>query len=188
MFPSNTGDIEGSSNSDYRRHQQEQYRRSNSHQPQDVYKPTPYRPDPVDTYRYEQQARPVRGGGSRPLPEGLNRHRSLSLNRENSWKKNQRVTPDRSLLSRYINQDLQEMSPPPPPPPPPLTSEERRRGRRPSRFLRPDFFDTPKEESAYAKQKEEEVRLRNEQRRTSVERRQHVVCIYFISKTLCGSI
>lgn len=174
-FPFCAGEFEGSSgSSDYRRPpQQENYRRSNSHQPQDtIYKPTPYRPELSDMR--SEAGRGPRGGGSRLLPEGLSRHRSLSLNRENSWKKNQRVTPDRSLLSRYINQDLQEMSPPPPPPPPPLTLEERRRGRRPSRFLRPDFYDTPREESAYAKQKEEEERQRSEHRRVSIERRQQV--------------
>ncbi|XP_059472424.1 uncharacterized protein LOC132194870 isoform X2 [Neocloeon triangulifer] len=164
------GDIEGSTIGDYRR--QEHFRRSNSHQPTDLYKPTPYRPDPAEYYRQEQQRQARRSGGIYSEGQGLSRLRSLSLNRENSWKKNQRTTPDRSLLSRYINQhEMREMSPPPPPPPP-LTSEEKRRGRRTSRFLRPDFFDTPKEDSAYAKQKEEEARLRREQRRTSTERRQ----------------
>ncbi|XP_065343207.1 uncharacterized protein Nuak1 isoform X3 [Cloeon dipterum] len=175
------GEYEGSSNSDFRRHhhyqppQQEQFRRSNSHQPSELYKPTPYRADAAELYRQEQQQQrhARRSGGVFSEGQGLNRLRSLSLNRENSWKKNQRATPDRSLLSRYINQqELQERSPPPPPPPPPLTSEEKRRGRRTSRFLRPDFFDIPKEESVYAKQKEEEARLRKEQRRASVERRQ----------------
>ncbi|XP_069703299.1 uncharacterized protein Nuak isoform X1 [Periplaneta americana] len=58
-----------------------------------------------------------------------------------------RSTPDRSILSKFFRQGSEERE-----------SEEdkdaSKKKRRISRFLRPDFFDTPREESVYAKEKD----------------------------------
>jgi hypothetical protein len=65
-----------------------------------------------------------------------------------------RCTPDRSVLSKFFRQSsgekdrTQQVQP---------AGEEKnaaKKKRRISRFLRPDFFDTPREESIYAKEKD----------------------------------
>jgi hypothetical protein len=65
-----------------------------------------------------------------------------------------RCTPDRSILSKFFRQGPQEKG---------VTHEvisanedkdATKKKRRISRFLRPDFFDTPREESIYAKEKD----------------------------------
>jgi hypothetical protein len=65
-----------------------------------------------------------------------------------------RSTPDRSILSKFFRQSSEEKD---------VTRETGSTGeakdtfkkkRRISRFLRPDFFDTPREESIYAKEKD----------------------------------
>lgn len=65
-----------------------------------------------------------------------------------------RSTPDRSILSKFFRQGPEEKD---------VTHEVKsasedkdaaKKKRRISRFLRPDFFDTPREESIYAKEKD----------------------------------
>ena len=88
----------------------------------------------------------------------LNREFSLDRNRRKSFagsQNNLSLTPtsERSVLTKFqkfgSNQEFKE-----------------EKGRRISRFLRPDFFDTPREESQYFKEKEAQKALENERRKS----------------------
>ncbi|KAF4516779.1 hypothetical protein B566_EDAN004618 [Ephemera danica] len=148
--------------------------------PQDPYRPMPqdncrplpeqYRPEyrhNPEMYRrsYSTAYPPEPHFPAYHLPESLystlrQPRRSMSLNRAPQ----PRHPPE--MLNRFL--DIREDNAPQSPPP---NQEERsRRSRRVSRFLRPDFYDTPREESAYAKQKEDDRKVEEERLREERER------------------
>ncbi|XP_011307582.1 serine/arginine repetitive matrix protein 2 [Fopius arisanus] len=105
------------------------------------------------------------------------RLRSGSLTREASTGRERRETlddtslrsstPERSLLSKFFRSssttreaDTKDKSP--------------KTRRKISRFLRPDFFDTPREESQYVKEKEAQKAAENERRKSRFIRRKIV--------------
>lgn len=86
--------------------------------------------------------------------------RSTSLNshaeKSTTVRRSLSVTPDRSILGKFLSENKSDSN---------ISerksivikdvvNEGKKKERRVSRFLRPDFYDTPKEESLYAKQKE----------------------------------
>lgn len=65
-----------------------------------------------------------------------------------------RCTPDRSVLSKFFRQGCGEKDRRQQVQPAGEEKDAAKKKRRISRFLRPDFFDTPREESIYAKEKD----------------------------------
>ncbi|XP_012271025.1 uncharacterized protein LOC105694698 [Orussus abietinus] len=107
------------------------------------------------------------------------RLRSGSLNRETSLGKDRRksyagsqsglcireVTPERSILSKFFKPGGSKDEEPKD------AAQKPKAQRRISRFLRPDFFDTPREESQYVKEKEARKAAENERRKSRFTRK-----------------
>lgn len=105
------------------------------------------------------------------------RLRSESLNRDVEWSSgdrrktlgctnekniitndnNNKTSPERSLLSKLFRSSSSTRE---------TDKNDKSPRRRISRFLRPDFFDTPREESQYVKDKEAQKAAENERRKT----------------------
>ncbi|XP_058793447.1 serine/arginine repetitive matrix protein 2 isoform X2 [Phymastichus coffea] len=101
--------------------------------------------------------------------------RDSSLSRERSSKPEDTLsmhalTPERSLLSKFFRSsssrdvEIKDKDKD-------KDKSEKPKPRRISRFLRPDFFDTPREESQYVKEKEAQKAAENERRKSRFMRR-----------------
>ncbi|XP_043279982.1 serine/arginine repetitive matrix protein 2 isoform X2 [Venturia canescens] len=107
------------------------------------------------------------GSLTREAPSTSERRNTVSCAKDSSHS----ATPERSILSKFFragstnggsaarSEDSKEKSP------------KCKEPRRISRFLRPDFFDTPREESQYVKDKEAQKAAENERRKCRFTRK-----------------
>lgn len=101
----------------------------------------------------------------------LTRESSVSSDRRKSFTGSQdtlagNANQERSLLSKFFRSSSKELEP--------KTNnkqDQKPKQHRISRFLRPDFFDTPREESQYVKEKEAQKAAENERRKSRFMRR-----------------